>query len=125
MMANEMTMLKKLHSILGEKQFVNCILEVGKANINAFEKAVKIGKLSHFQYLASCDGIRSVYNNKETAKLRYRLLYHLLAQCKNDEMIDVVFKEFDFDETEICTLINFKYPKPTKKFDQYNAYEYH
>merc|ERR1712228_727145 len=63
--------------------------------------------------------------NKERIKMRFRLLYHTFFTCKNDELVDFVLKEFDFDETEIIKLSNYRYPKPTKKFNDDAFYAYH
>merc|ERR1712228_1152164 len=122
-MSNNIKMVKKIHSILGEKEFVHLSLESNNDNINAFEAAVKESIFSNFQYLASFEDIKAVYMNKENDKIRFRLVYHALTGCKNDDIFDAVLKEFNFDKTEIIKLMNFKYPPPAKKFG-YGEYKY-
>merc|ERR1712228_286847 len=124
--SNNIAVLKKVHSILGDKEFINLALESDDSNINAFEQAMRSGKLSHFEYFASFEGIRAVYMNKESVKLRFRLLYHVLIGCRdNDGMTDIVLKKFDFDKAEIVKLINYSYPQDTgNEYYKYSPYKY-
>merc|ERR1712228_762344 len=89
-------------------------LESDKFHSAAFEVAVEESKLSHFQFLTSFAGIKAFYKDKENEWMRFRLVYRTFVYCKNDEIVDAVLKEFNFDKTEIIKLIN------TEKYNKEN-----
>merc|ERR1712228_973781 len=113
---------KKLQSILGERQFVEAILETDDKNMNALEYSIKNGKTSHYEHLLTIQGIVDYYSSNAEDDVDYdtaiyRLLYTLFVNCSDDKMVDKVLQSLNISNEIISKYINYQHPKEEQKKD--------
>merc|ERR1711920_683876 len=79
-------MLKKMHSIIGQKAFIqSALFSDGDRNMNGLEYAIQEKKIDIIQYLFSFDEIQKEYaTNKE---LVWRCVYTMTIRNYYDESV--------------------------------------
>ena len=119
---NSTRMLKKINSILGDKIFVDVLIEAG-----AVAHAIDRNSFSHFKYLMSLPMVAARYEgkdeNEETQKAMYRLLYFVFVRA-DDKLKDAVLSYFNFDDDTIAKMLKYKYPKEEIR-DAFHGIEFH
>merc|ERR1712228_345598 len=113
--------LKKLLSLIGQKEFIQNVLMSDGNNVNGLEYAIKEKKIDIIQYLFSFDDIQKEYEtNKE---LLWRCVYWMGYEY-DESVAWYLMKKLNLNEEKLRELQNFKCAKPEHDdYDyEYNAY---
>merc|ERR1712228_416865 len=115
---NTLNRLKKLLSLIGQKEFIQNVLMSDGNNVNGLEYAIKEKKIDIIQYLFSFDDIQKEYAaNKE---LIWRCVYHMSGKYDYDESVaSYLMKSLNLNEEKLRELQKFKCTKPGNA-DQYD-----
>ena len=89
--SSSIKILKKLHEIIGDTEFITQVFRIDDYNHNAVEKAVKDHKLSMIKHLLSFKEIKDKTCNDN--ELIWRLTYILFALCQSMDIRKCVVTE--------------------------------